>query len=423
MKILFVSDFYPPHHKGGAEVSTSLLAEALSPHHEVRVICNTTVKTPWRYRGIQAQPLLRIADVGARGLGDALRYAFGIAFFPILNAIVLTRQTYGSRRPDLVQIVPSSYQFIPLALYARFILRLPVAIDCRDYSLICPTNLPHDYQQSYRHGYDCLKGYAPENPILSLFASPFAYFEASIFMLNTYLLRQALARTSRLRLVAISDYIAGALRTVGYLAGAISTIPNIAPVVSAPATRARTHFTFAGRLDESKGVWDVVRAALILKQTSAPIDIDIIGEGAASAELKSYARHHQLTRVKFLGKLSTDAVLEHYAASQAVVAPSRWPEPFGRFIQEASATSTPVIATRVGGIPEAITHNVNGILVSPDSPQELAQAITNLAQDPAKRQRLGRAMSELQSQFSAAAIMARRLALYALIIAGTSVGA
>jgi len=64
-------------------------------------------------------------------------------------------------------------------------------------------------------------------------------------------------------------------------------------------------------------------------------------------------------------------------------------------VLEAMASSLPCIATSVGGIPEWIEHNVTGLLVQPGSPEQVAQAILTLAQDPALRKRLGTAARDL----------------------------
>lgn len=69
-------------------------------------------------------------------------------------------------------------------------------------------------------------------------------------------------------------------------------------------------------------------------------------------------------------------------------------EPFGRVLVEAMAAGKPVIGTNVGGIPEIIEDGVTGLLVPPHAPDDLAQAIIKILQDPDLARRLGAAGRE-----------------------------
>lgn len=64
-------------------------------------------------------------------------------------------------------------------------------------------------------------------------------------------------------------------------------------------------------------------------------------------------------------------------------------ESFGKTIAEAMACGTPVIATAVGGIPELLTHGINGFLVEPSNPAEMAQFVEILLSDGPLRSRVG----------------------------------
>jgi glycosyltransferase involved in cell wall biosynthesis len=85
---------------------------------------------------------------------------------------------------------------------------------------------------------------------------------------------------------------------------------------------------------------------------------------------------------------------------------------------EAMQAGLPVVATRVGGIPEAVEDGVSGILVEPRRPDLLATAITALATDPERRRALGQgAAARVRSELTARRMVERTAALYAELVA------
>src|SRR5579872_853679 len=88
MKILFVSDYYPPYIKGGAEVSTSLLANWLfKKNHEVIVACTKLASEEWTENGIKAYPIINNFTLKGKNFPAAISYGLGIVFLPIISAI------------------------------------------------------------------------------------------------------------------------------------------------------------------------------------------------------------------------------------------------------------------------------------------------------------------------------------------------
>lgn len=85
---------------------------------------------------------------------------------------------------------------------------------------------------------------------------------------------------------------------------------------------------------------------------------------------------------------TTDAMADVYAAADIVLNPARFAEPFGRVAPEALMAGKPVVASRVGAIPEVIRDGTDGLLVEPDDPGALAAAVVRLMEDPAVAARL-----------------------------------
>ena len=110
-------------------------------------------------------------------------------------------------------------------------------------------------------------------------------------------------------------------------------------------------------------------------------------------------------RIRYLGYI--DRVEDIYASSDIVVVPSRWQEPLGLIAIEAGACSKPVIATRVGGLPEIVEDGRTGYLVEAQSPAALADAVRRLVANPEQRTQMGEAARErIVSQFAATPVAA-----------------
>ena len=92
-------------------------------------------------------------------------------------------------------------------------------------------------------------------------------------------------------------------------------------------------------------------------------------------------------RVHYIGYVNE--VENVYRTADIVVVPSRWQEPLGLINLEAAASRKPIVATRVGGIPEAVDDGVSGYLVEPGDVKALASRVAELIADPALRKRMG----------------------------------
>jgi glycosyltransferase involved in cell wall biosynthesis len=79
------------------------------------------------------------------------------------------------------------------------------------------------------------------------------------------------------------------------------------------------------------------------------------------------------------------------ADADVCAVPSVWEEAFGLAVVEAMAQGKPVVASRVGGIPELVRDGVDGLLVPPGRPEALARALAQLLADPLRARRMGRA--------------------------------
>ncbi|HSR59052.1 MAG TPA: glycosyltransferase family 4 protein, partial [Candidatus Binataceae bacterium] len=96
-------------------------------------------------------------------------------------------------------------------------------------------------------------------------------------------------------------------------------------------------------------------------------------------------------RISFLGHLPPSELRAHLREADVFVQPSLWGEPFPPLALEAMASGVPVVASRIGGLPEAVEDGMTGILVEPDNAGQLARALLRLLKDATLRREMGRA--------------------------------
>jgi glycosyltransferase involved in cell wall biosynthesis len=130
------------------------------------------------------------------------------------------------------------------------------------------------------------------------------------------------------------------------------------------------------RLFPSKGQDVLIRALALLKDKHPQLQAELIGDGPARDSYVQLARELGLTdRCAFAGSLRHDEVLKRMRAATLTVLPSR-SDNCPLVTIESLAVGTPVIASRVGGIPEVVRDGVDGFLVPPDDPQTLAAKLS-----------------------------------------------
>jgi len=152
---------------------------------------------------------------------------------------------------------------------------------------------------------------------------------------------------------------------------------------------------FVGRLERSsawKGV-DVLLRALPAVLAAVPgTRLELVGDGDARPALAALAdRLGVADRVRFRGHLHGDALAAAFARAAVTVLPSTTAaESFGMVLVEAMASATPVVASRVGGVPFVVRDGVEGLLVDPGRPDLLAAACVRILTDPQLAVDLGR---------------------------------
>jgi teichuronic acid biosynthesis glycosyltransferase TuaC len=202
-------------------------------------------------------------------------------------------------------------------------------------------------------------------------------------------LRRALPRASRV--VAVSRPLADVVASFGVPRDRIDVVGNgVDGELFQPGDRAearaalgnagdaRRWLLYVGRLEEVKGVRDLVEAFTILAPRRPDVRLVLVGDGAERAACEQAAAGWLGDRVLFAGARPLEEVPRWMAACDALVLPS-WAEGTPNVVLEALACGRRVVATGVGGTPDLVTGPELGELVPPRRPALLAEALGRAA--------------------------------------------
>jgi len=224
------------------------------------------------------------------------------------------------------------------------------------------------------------------------------YFNGPVTRLYVWMERHAARRTSRIIELTeggIKEHLAegiGQREQFRVVFSGIDTAPYEAAIARRGETRAALGIAEdqvliggVGRLEPVKGFNHFIEMARQLHEQDPSLKFMIVGDGVQSDSVKASARG---VPIDFLGRRND--VPDLMAALDVLVVPSI-NEGMGRVILEAGAAGLPVVATRVGGIPDIVDDGETGLLVPPRAPDELARAVLALVHSPERRCLMGAA--------------------------------
>jgi glycosyltransferase involved in cell wall biosynthesis len=361
MRVLLVSNLYPPYWIGGYEQIAGWVSHGLREHgHEVEVLTG-------RGQAFGTQPWIRPdLDLDQAALRE-MHVAGGISFpdgfmegvkrhvFSLHN-FDACRTAIASFRPHLVSFWNASFVTFSPLLAARLSGVPSVAhlsdVAANPFRNPRPPAFPEALRSAARWGVDRLIRWA----------RPTRFVVPSRFL--------------RDRLVEAEGLPAGRVDVLHWPVE--PSISRSAP--EAARAGAARRFLFVGSLVPEKGPQVLLAAFREAVREKPELSLSFAGEGprAYVAELRASAAG---LPVRFLGRLERAAVTEAYRAHDALVLPSIWDEPFAVVPLEAMALGLPVIASAAGGTAEAVEDGRTGLLVPPRDPVAIRDAILRLAGD------------------------------------------
>jgi glycosyltransferase involved in cell wall biosynthesis len=391
-KILICSNSYPPHFIGGAELSAHNMAEVFKKRgYDILVFTGLINDKKKRYsvsthvyRGIR---VFRV-NLHSRDLSPD--------FFDFFHKEVETHFSDLLDRfsPDVIHFhnIPGlSVGLIHIAKHRK----IKTVLTLHDYWGICQKNTLLKQEgrvcDDISECKDCLST-----------ISGIRWNNLPIRMRKDFIFFQIQAVDT---IICASRYVAKRYVEAGIDEKKICVIPcgiNIERFSKIPRekVKSRIRFSYVGHLGRHKGIHVLVDALALLKKKDR-IQINIIGDG----ELRDYLKRKVKAigwdnSVRFWGKVDNQQIENVYRETDVLLVPSIWPEAFGIIIIEAMASGIPVIASRIGGIPEIIEDGKTGYLIEAGNAKELANKMSEFIAEPSKISLLGKNGFKKASAFS-----------------------
>lgn len=359
MKIIQINKFN--YLRGGAEKYFLELSERLTQAgHEVAKFCMTdrrNLNDTW-----SGYWLSRI-DFEQPALSDKLRAPERIIYSRAAKRSLA--KLIKDFQPDIIHVHNIYHQLSPSVLDAAREAKVPVVMTLHDYKLICPNyqllnhgqvcekcldgNFWHCFQEK------CFKDSRSQSFLASLEAVLHKRWQTYWRGVDLF--------------IAPSQFMADKCQAAGWPKDRFRVLINPVPELPAGQRQAAGYFLYAGRLSNEKGV-DVLLKAL----AGSSYKLKIAGRGPQENALRQLAKDLKLSeQVDFLGQQGREQLAKLLDGAIALTVPSIWYENMPLNILEALGRGCPVVASRIGGIPEIINNQINGWLAEPgDSKSWLA---------------------------------------------------
>ena len=236
--------------------------------------------------------------------------------------------------------------------------------------------------------------------------------ESSLFKSIGYALRNYVARRKRFYLnnvtmyVTLTEFQRNRFIQEGFPAERIVVIPNMTNHNGAAVSeKLGNYIGYIGRISPEKGMLTLIEAARACS--------DIQFKAAGAYDHMPWLPGKAPQNFKFSGHLNREQLENLYTNSRMIVLPSICFEGFPSVLLESMIHSKPVIASRIGGLPEIVEDGVTGLLFEPGNAENLAQKIRYLWDRPELAQKMGWAGREkVLREYSAKKYYSRLMAVY-----------
>lgn len=282
-------------------------------------------------------------------------------------------------KPDVAHIHNCIRRISPSVAIAAKFMNIPVVMTVHDFNIFCPDTNPCDFGL----GIECFLLHYRQNKhqrLVYLLIRTIKLFFQQVLINNfvNYFICPSKICYSQVKQIFKKN---------------VYHLPNF-HIIDRRIYRHKRHFKYflyIGRLSEEKGVNVLLKAMRCLIRTyKANPQLKIVGIGPELASIEQIIKQYQIQKnVEILGYIKHQFINRYLYNSIALIVPSIWKENSPMIVNEAFNYCIPIIATRIGGLPEIINHNQDGFLFKKNNAMELAKYMNFLYKNPEVGYKMG----------------------------------
>ncbi len=382
--ILNVSQNY--HVRGGSDRYFFVLAELLKKHgHQVIPFTAASTKNePSEWEDY----FPRGADFERPGTGDLLRFVYS------RDAMKSMQKLLGNTNVDIAHFHIYHGKLTASILGSLKKTGIPLIQTLHDYKLTCPvaTHLSSDEICEACEGKYFRRALPKRCNRRSL-------ARTALSVTESYVSRFLGSVDKFDHFISVSHFLRKKMIQYGIPENKISTIHNFTDVSDiVPNFSVGEYVLYFGRVDRSKGILTLIKAAAPLKQ----IPLYIAGDGEAISEVQQMIEENGCKHIHLLGFKQGEELRELILNSMCTILPSEWYENCPMAVLESFAYGKPVIGANIGGIPELIENEVDGLLVPPGEHELLRDRLLWMYEHKTEVTEMGNAArKKMETKFNA----------------------
>lgn len=271
-------------------------------------------------------------------------------------------------RPDVVHVHNTFMVISPSIYWACRQYEVPVVQTLHNFRLLCPA------ASFYRDGKfcrECVDRTLLQSIRHGCYRNSRAATAGVALMLAVHRTLQTW-RKSITRFITLTDFARRRFVEAGLPAERCVVKPNFVDPDPKERSGPGEYAIYVGRFMENKGLGTLLKA---WTQLPAPYPLHIVGDGPERSALAAQTREYKLSGITFRGRLSHAEAIEAVKGARFSIVPSTWYEGLPMCILEAFACGTPVLCSRIGGLPEIVEDHVTGLHFVPGDASDLASKV------------------------------------------------